>query len=214
MPRSFIFHERNIFSFDRLRDDRCRFSFSLLCFFKCRCDLVKVMSVNIDHMEVKCIKLLVDRVWRIDICNISIDLKSIVVYDHNSSYLIFYVLQAWLLPTPALPGSLRLQEVCIHDNHLRKALLRSPFQLLLRFPVREIRLTYLHQECASCPDVPGDKIPHDEVLSDLLPGRILCLQVSHNIPVLCDLSIRQNGLCLPFFGSAGSTFISSKKRYV
>ena len=39
--------------------------------------------INIDHMEVKCLKLLVDRIRGINFLDRTVDLKIIIIYNHN-----------------------------------------------------------------------------------------------------------------------------------
>lgn len=60
-----------------------KLSFYCLCFFECSIDLIKVISINIDYMEIKCLKLLIDRVRRVDFCNCSINLKIVIINDNN-----------------------------------------------------------------------------------------------------------------------------------
>ena len=49
-----------------------------------RLELFHAISVfHIDHMEIKCFKLFVDRVWRTYVIYLTVDLKAIIVNDHN-----------------------------------------------------------------------------------------------------------------------------------
>ena len=98
-----------------------------------------------------------------------------------------YVPQTWLLPTPGLPGSHRLREGYTHGMNLRLILQKVPFQLLLKFPVRESRLTYPHQEYVSYPGVPVNKNRDDEVSLNPPSGSILFLQERNKVPELYDL---------------------------
>ena len=41
------------------------------------------MRINLDHMEIKCLELVRDRIRRTYILNLSVNLQPIVIYDHN-----------------------------------------------------------------------------------------------------------------------------------
>ena len=82
MPSGLVFHEGNSFSFDCLCNNCSWHSLCLASLFESCFDLVKVISINIDHMEVKCLEFLIDRIWRVNVCNLSIDLKVVIVNDH------------------------------------------------------------------------------------------------------------------------------------
>ena len=83
MPAYLVLHEGNAFSFYGLCNDRSRHSLCLTRLFKCSTNLIKVISIDIDRMEIKCLKFFVDRVRRTYFINSSIDLKVIIVNDHN-----------------------------------------------------------------------------------------------------------------------------------
>ena len=83
MPSYLVLHEGYTFSFYCLSNNSCRLSFDCLCFFECSIDLIKVISINIDYMEIKCLKLLIDRVRRVNFCNCSVNLKIVIINDNN-----------------------------------------------------------------------------------------------------------------------------------
>ena len=43
---------------------------------------IKIMSVNVDYMEIERLKFLIDRVWRVYFINRAINLKIVVIYDY------------------------------------------------------------------------------------------------------------------------------------
>lgn len=74
MPACLILHERNALSFDTLGNDRRWHSLCLTSLTECSINLLKVMCINLNNMEIKCLKLVRERIWRTYILNISIDL--------------------------------------------------------------------------------------------------------------------------------------------
>ena len=82
MPSHIVLHEGYSLTLYGMGDDRCRHSLGCLCFLECCIDLVKIISVDINYMEIKCFKLLIDRIWGTHILNGSVDLKVIIIYDH------------------------------------------------------------------------------------------------------------------------------------
>ena len=81
MPVAYILHEGNAFSFYCLSDNCCRHSLCLSSFFKCRTDLIEIISINIDHMEVECLEFFIDRVRRTYFVHCTVNLKVIVIYN-------------------------------------------------------------------------------------------------------------------------------------
>ena len=83
MPANLVLHEGNSFAFYGFHNDCGRHSFGSLCFVKSSTQLCHIISVcNIDHMEIKCLKFLIDRVWRAYVLYLTVDLKAVVVNDH------------------------------------------------------------------------------------------------------------------------------------
>ena len=64
-----------------MSNDTGGLSLSCLCFLKCSADRVKIMSVDVDYMEVERLELLIDRIRRTYLVNRSVDLKTVVVHD-------------------------------------------------------------------------------------------------------------------------------------
>ena len=63
VPLYGVFHKGNAFAFYGLHDNGCRHSFYCFCFIECSLKLIHIISVcNIDHMEIKSFKFLVDRI--------------------------------------------------------------------------------------------------------------------------------------------------------
>ena len=60
MPSGLVFHEGNSFSFDCLCNNCSWHSLCLASLFESCFDLVKVISINIDHMEVKCFEFFIN----------------------------------------------------------------------------------------------------------------------------------------------------------
>ena len=84
MPAYCVLHVGNAFTFYCFHDDGRRHTFCSSCLIKRSFQLIHIVAVcNIDHMEIESFKFLVDRVWGAYICNITIDLKSVIVHDHN-----------------------------------------------------------------------------------------------------------------------------------
>ena len=84
MPSGLVFHKGNTLTFDSFHNDCGRHSFDSLCFVKCSFQLIHIISVcYIDHMEIKCFKFLINRIWRANFIYFSIDLKSIIINNHN-----------------------------------------------------------------------------------------------------------------------------------
>ena len=82
VPSGLVLHVGYALAFHCLCNDGCRLSFHCLRLFKCRVDLIKIISIDIDHMEIKCFKFLVDRIWRINFCDRAVNLQIIVIHDH------------------------------------------------------------------------------------------------------------------------------------
>ena len=83
MPSGLVFHEGYTFTLNCLHNDCCRHSLDCSCLVKCSLELIHIISVfNIDHMEIKCLKFLIDRIRRADFINFTINLKSVIVHDH------------------------------------------------------------------------------------------------------------------------------------
>ena len=84
MPAYCVLHVGNAFTFYCFHDDSCRHTLCSSCLIKSSLQLIHIVAVrNIDHMEIESFKFLVDRIRGAYICNVTIDLKSIVIYDHN-----------------------------------------------------------------------------------------------------------------------------------
>jgi len=114
MPSDLVLHKGNSLSFDRLCNDGGRLPFHRLRFFECGVDLIKVISVNLDHMEVKCFKLLVDRIRRVDFLDRTVDLKIVIIYNHNQVVQLMAGCQHGCLPHLAFLD-LTISEKCIHS---------------------------------------------------------------------------------------------------
>ena len=82
MPSGFILHKGNSLSFDGLCNNGSRLTFGLLRFLKCCTDLVEIISINHDRVEIKCLKLLINRIRRTYFVNLPINLQIIIVYNH------------------------------------------------------------------------------------------------------------------------------------
>ena len=82
MPGCLVLHEGYSFTLRRLSDNRRRLSLRFSCFLECSRDCIKIMSVNVDYMEVECLELLVDRIWRIYFTDWSVNLKIIIIHNY------------------------------------------------------------------------------------------------------------------------------------
>ena len=81
MPGCLILHVGNALALNRLCDDCGGHALYGACFLKSLTDVVKIMSVNGDYMEIEGFKLLVDRIRVVDLRDVAVNLKIVVVYD-------------------------------------------------------------------------------------------------------------------------------------
>ena len=69
-----VLHERNTFALHCFHNNCNRHSLYSSCLIKSCLQLIHVISVfHIDHMEIKCFKLFVDRVWRTYVIYLTVD---------------------------------------------------------------------------------------------------------------------------------------------
>ena len=58
--------------------------FTSLASSKAACNLAKIIAVrHIDHVEIKRLKFLIDRIGRTYLFNCTVDLKAVIIYNHN-----------------------------------------------------------------------------------------------------------------------------------
>lgn len=84
MPVCIAFHEGYALTLYGMCNNCCRHALSLFCFLESCSDLIKIMCIcQINHMEIKCFELLINRIRRTYILNLTINLKTIVIYDNT-----------------------------------------------------------------------------------------------------------------------------------
>lgn len=81
MPAGLIFHKGDTLAFYGFCNDGCRHFLRLSCFCKSIRNLIEIMSVDFDDVEVEGLKLIRNRIGRTYILDLSVNLKSVVVYD-------------------------------------------------------------------------------------------------------------------------------------
>ena len=63
MPSCGIFHEGYALALYSLCDNGCRHALCLTGFLEGCPDLVEIVAIDVDYVEIECLKLLVDWVW-------------------------------------------------------------------------------------------------------------------------------------------------------
>ena len=81
MPAGIVLHERDAFALDGLRDDADRSVLHLARFLIGSSDLVKIMTVDIDHVPLESLELLVDGIRAVDVRDRAVNLQIVVVHD-------------------------------------------------------------------------------------------------------------------------------------
>ena len=98
-------------------------------------------------------------------CNSSVNLKSVVIHDHDQVVQLSGSGKHGCLPDLSFLD-LSISQKGIYPVILARPFLRpEPYRQLRKFPVQENRWTYLRPGCASYPDVPADRNPDDAVSS-------------------------------------------------
>ena len=83
MPAYLIFHKRHAFALYGFGEDRRGLALYGLCLVKRGLDLLKVVSVDLDHLKAECLKLFVKRFDSRHVLNSAVDLQTVLVNDHN-----------------------------------------------------------------------------------------------------------------------------------
>ena len=83
MPCRLIFHKGNILALNRLRNDCRRLSLCLSRLFERCVNFIEIISVNIDYVKIKCLKLLINRIRGIHLVDWTVNLEIIVIHDDH-----------------------------------------------------------------------------------------------------------------------------------